>query len=638
MIKLRKNLNVKFKSTNGITLVSLVVTIIVLIILAGISLNLTLGENGLFTMAKKAKENIELAQIEEQTRMNELYDELEQGSYYENPEIGELEDTIDKLNENIKSLEEQLESAKQEKQGLQENIQELNGQITTLQGQVAQQKTEIEEKKAKINELTSQVEEDKTSIEEKERQIEDLNKQVAQGKADLQEKQKEITDLTNQVEEAKTNIQNKQKEIDNLKSEKSELEQQVATKEATIQEKENQINSLNEQLNAKDTQIANQKQQITNLQNNKTELESQVANLKTQVAELEKEVSVNMVNVGDAIIPVPKGFYYVGGTKASGVVISDNQSDENKYANVLNGDVPAGVKYNENDGTVDIANSELKGNQFVWIPVELKDYKKISWGQQYQNTLWETQTNTAELTQIKKYGGFYIGRYEAGTRNITLSTGANFAGAHETTDWTNDNFCIREGKSTVTGKITCMAGEIPYYHADYFTALELCNNMYNDSNYVQSGLVTGTMWDTMLNFIAGDNRNIVTTESYWGNYNTDNNNVKYKAGQGRYTLAFEDRVGNFIASDGKFYAFSIRTTASTENAKKKNLYDIAGNLYEWTQEASYYNSTDGTLESYVLRGGSFYHNYSSVPVCYRGTSYATNTRTDIGFRPALYIR
>ncbi len=40
-------------STSGITLVSLVVTIIILIILAGISLNATLGENGIITMAKK---------------------------------------------------------------------------------------------------------------------------------------------------------------------------------------------------------------------------------------------------------------------------------------------------------------------------------------------------------------------------------------------------------------------------------------------------------------------------------------------------------------------------------------------------------------------------------------------------------
>ncbi len=59
--------------SKGITIVTLVVTIIILIILAGVSINITLGEEGIITIAKKAKENIELAQIEEQTKLNELY-------------------------------------------------------------------------------------------------------------------------------------------------------------------------------------------------------------------------------------------------------------------------------------------------------------------------------------------------------------------------------------------------------------------------------------------------------------------------------------------------------------------------------------------------------------------------------------
>ena len=70
-----------FKNTreNGITLVSLIVTIIVLIILAGVSINLVLGDNGIITIAKRAKENIELAKIEEETELNELYTQLETG-------------------------------------------------------------------------------------------------------------------------------------------------------------------------------------------------------------------------------------------------------------------------------------------------------------------------------------------------------------------------------------------------------------------------------------------------------------------------------------------------------------------------------------------------------------------------------
>ena len=67
----------KFKSQKGVTLVALVITIIVLIILAGISINLVLGNNGIITIAKKTKENTELARVEEETQLNELYTQLE---------------------------------------------------------------------------------------------------------------------------------------------------------------------------------------------------------------------------------------------------------------------------------------------------------------------------------------------------------------------------------------------------------------------------------------------------------------------------------------------------------------------------------------------------------------------------------
>ena len=64
------------KKQSGITLISLVVTIIVLIILAGISINLILGQDGIINRAKEAKQNMEYAQIEEQEQLNELYDQM----------------------------------------------------------------------------------------------------------------------------------------------------------------------------------------------------------------------------------------------------------------------------------------------------------------------------------------------------------------------------------------------------------------------------------------------------------------------------------------------------------------------------------------------------------------------------------
>ena len=61
-----ENLNkIKHNNIQGITLIALVVTIIILIILAGVSINLVLGDNGIITKAKYAKEQQEMAQIKE---------------------------------------------------------------------------------------------------------------------------------------------------------------------------------------------------------------------------------------------------------------------------------------------------------------------------------------------------------------------------------------------------------------------------------------------------------------------------------------------------------------------------------------------------------------------------------------------
>ena len=293
--------------------------------------------------------------------------------------------------------------------------------------------------------------------------------------------------------------------------------------------------------------------------------------------------------------------------------------------------IPSGVAYNE-DGTVNTENSELKGNQFVWIPVSANEYVKKDWGK--ANATWETATNGTELPQIQKYGGFYVGRYEAGTSNISLSTGVDFASQNTTSNGVNDNFSIRDGLNhTANGKITTKAGEIPYYHADYFTALKLSNSMYQ-TEYVQSVLVTGTMWDAMMKFIAGSDDTIVNS-STWGNYT--NGSVTYTAGKGRYATVNptnQSMTSAFTVSNGA-NNYGIKTTAISEDVKKKNLYDVAGNLWEWTQETSYVNNT---LETYMHRGGSFSYSYSDRPACYRDAGDAARTDTNIGFRPALYIK
>lgn len=173
----------------------------------------------------------------------------------------------------------------------------------------------------------------------------------------------------------------------------------------------------------------------------------------------------------------------------------------------------------------------------------------------------------------------------------------------------------------------------------------MSERMYN-TNFVHSGLMTGTQYDVMLSYMSDQSNKSATNasnsnyfadlkgKSSWGNYsNTTLNNCR-----GKYctvtstgeTSSWEDNtLGN-----NKQSTWVILTTGSTNDVKKKNLYDVAGNLWEITQECA--TIVNGGY--YMFRGGSFHNQYASNPACYRAYSLGTNTNTEYGFRVMLYIK
>ena len=124
-------------------------------------------------------------------------------------------------------------------------------------------------------------------------------------------------------------------------------------------------------------------------------------------------------------VPIPKGFYYVGGEKDTGLVISDNKSDEGL-------------------GTSFETSKSLQGNQFVWVPTADEDFKRYS--SYYNKSLQTISNNYYEPSQepniykdeiieydkmvssVLKYDGFYVGRYEAGTTSDTERTSTSGIG------------------------------------------------------------------------------------------------------------------------------------------------------------------------------------------------------------------
>lgn len=354
-----------------------------------------------------------------------------------------------------------------------------------------------------------------------------------------------------------------------------------------------------------------------------------------KVASTTKVATVYAVSDGlGNTIPIPEKFWYVGGDINTGIVISDNENDKDKYANDTNKDV--GI--------------DLVGNQFVWIPCTYENYKKSNWSSDGKtqgnvtnrsNCYWDTTTPSSEKAQIEKYGGFYVGRYEAGSGTVT---GIDFSSAYTcTTAWVNPAYNYL---NVTGGNVESKANEIPFYHADYYTAVYMSEKMYKDDtarkNYVDSGLITGTMWDAMINKI-NEKSSASLTSSDWGNY-YDN---QVTGCRGKYTrittsngsnTAWADNnagTNEYVANDH----YTLLSTGSNDSFQKYHIYDVAGNLWEWTTENARISGNDTATESRsVFRSGSFGHAFASYPACFRGRNVASSTSTTYGFRVALFIK
>ena len=298
------------------------------------------------------------------------------------------------------------------------------------------------------------------------------------------------------------------------------------------------------------------------------------------------------------------------------------------------------------DGQIDKTTWEyttsLKGNQFVWIPCEEEEYKKCEvWNgtTQKPGTLadkgWDKTTYTSELPQIRKYGGFYVARYEAGL----AETIPEFT---ETQQQTASNQVYNK-----EGIPQSKAGIIPWMFIDWSTSQKNAKNMYNTAS-ISSGLITGTQLDVMLKRIAEKTdltEADLTNSVNWGNHS--NNSIEYKGrlarawySSGWYLAAFgektEGNTNSYSSGNG-----DLLTTGASGQTEKYHIYDVAGNLWEWTDEISLYktgNANETNIQYHILRG-SGYMNPSTIPACFRhGAIISSDTNLSIGFRVVLYIK
>ena len=252
-----------------------------------------------------------------------------------------------------------------------------------------------------------------------------------------------------------------------------------------------------------------------------------------------------------------------------------------------------------NDGIVDGWNNGLviqdeDLNEFVWVPCTTNgangtiQYTKnfnypSNYGATSENTsddiealpMKDETTRVAEVEQITKYGGFYIGRYEAGVPGKTGTP------------------------SNSKGKPTVQQGATVWININYANSNASAKSFIN-TDKVKSGLVTGTQWDTAMKWI--ENAGISVTDSTsWGNYKDD----PVDGDNGKHTAGFK------------------------EEWKVKNIYDLAGNTWEWTGE------NYSTYRSY--RGGSYNGVGSTYPASCRRDYNPSLTSNLLSFRLSLYV-
>lgn len=367
-----------------------------------------------------------------------------------------------------------------------------------------------------------------------------------------------------------------------------------------------QLNKGNEPENTKDTEAGT----LVKMPNSwKTIPPNYISDIDGSIVKESKE-SNTVYAVADGkgnTIPVPYGFYYVGGTINSGVVISDNFKDRNKFAGIE--DVPSGIVLK--NGNIEY---EIIGNQFVWVNVNISNYKKSSdvWGQKYNPYIIVNNSTSAELAQIKKYNGFYVGRFEASTSNEKIN---------------NDEFGIPQEKPGIK----------PWNFISFEKAQANAQSMYNTES-VTSGLMTGTAWDSMISWmVGGSSSDKLTTNCKWGNFSDTTPEITL----GKIAIGNSNEVGEFgewkhstkDIKELKPLGTYIMTTGASEECKLKNIYDVAGNLWEVTEEAIYY-SNYGLVKS--KRGSSFSYT-SSNPVCQRKVDKNNTHYGYDGYRVILYM-
>ncbi len=321
--------------------------------------------------------------------------------------------------------------------------------------------------------------------------------------------------------------------------------------------------------------------------------------------------------------------------------------------------IPAGFTPTQIEGENKVSEgfviTDENGNEFVWVPCD-----QSKGGVEYkQNETEKTSGKDTTVTDnggddgsVEKYGGFYIGRYEAGLPKEYWKN--NEDGTYEY-KWDGEN----KENNMYGERVSNPGNYTPVSKKNYpgWTGItrdhakEVSEKMYEGNTQVKSELVDTKAWDSTVKWLNKEGINVEDSTEY-GNYLNSELNLNGLYRESEYSWENNQWV-NFDKQykKGKKHLSARETgeniplveiaTGSFEKTKTKNIYDMAGNLWEMTMGIRAGNDSGGT--TVACRGGC-YTNFGNVfDVGVVGSSAAQNGNLvardcwSIGFRVVLYL-
>ena len=175
------------------------------------------------------------------------------------------------------------------------------------------------------------------------------------------------------------------------------------------------------------------------------------------------------------------------------------------------------------------------------------------------------------IKSVKTYGGFYIGRYETGNLSQTKAV-------------------VQKNNSDINNQT-------------WYTMYKVCKTIKANDN-VATSMLWGCQWDATLRWMQ------TSSNSEVANFPTNSE------GKGNY----KDTNGNSPIPTGSNSSYSVN-----------NIYDMAGNVFDWTMEAY-------STALRVIRGGDYSGTGSAYPASDRNSNAPVDSFSNHGCRSTLYVK